>query len=285
MAENNCFSLFSAPQSLLDDKDFQARLKQLSEELKLMAAAGKLPPGVSESKTVITSVKAVNAVVAGSDGQATMSDLRKAQLRFAKLFPIDSHAVIGTTGVATWCRMLARYIEEILVFDQDICASLNGIEFDIDSRKGRLSALLLDFLPVAINLGLVALPLLSIADKKTGECRIFSFDLIGGAYEPEKNFEAEGCGKNSAKEVFGGAAEKIMDGISTDEAVELTVRAVAKSIEENGGCGGKISVCVVDKSGIRFIPQSEIGQICRRLGPRKIGNYGNFYPYEQEERR
>lgn len=274
-------------QSLIDAPEFKAMVAEMNNGI------NGFPPSqiqafkdIITSTTVITGLKAVDekggdVIVAASDGQSTsMRALEKHDKEAEKLHKVGPRAVIGLTGSSAFCDKLAKIVEEILAFD-NLIARRNRTRLDIDSQVGRLASAVGGNLMYAVYLGIVAIPLLSITDDKTGEGRIYHFDVLGGFTKAAEGYWADGCGRVVASGFLAAHEPEIKAGLPEEEAVKLAVKVIAVTIKKNAGCGGKISVSVIDKRGIRKVSQQKIREICN--GPEIRDAYDFHYETYSEE--
>jgi len=84
---------------------------------------------------------------------------------------------------------------------------------------------------------------------------IYSLDAFGGYDEKDKYFST-GSGSPFA---YGVLEANFKENISTEEGVELAIKAIKAAIERDVGSGGKgFTVAIIDKNGYRELSQSEI---------------------------
>jgi proteasome beta subunit len=81
-------------------------------------------------------------------------------------------------------------------------------------------------------------PLFAGFDPRTGEGRLFQFDVTGGRYE-ERDYAAIGSGGLHASTVV---KLRHHDGIGADEAIDVAIEALFQAADEDIGTGGPDTV-------------------------------------------
>jgi proteasome beta subunit len=117
-------------------------------------------------------------------------------------------------------------------------------------------------LPLAMQ-GLVVVPLFAGYDTTRGIGRIYSYDATGGHYE-ETDFQATGSGGRDARSTI---KLGYREGLSRDEAVDLSIKALYEAADEDSATGGPDLVrgiypliAIVDAEGYRLVPEEEIAE-------------------------
>jgi proteasome beta subunit len=235
----------------------------VSELAPTLLPAGRLTalPGATDPSTLAphgTTIVALRgsfgAVMAG-DRRATMGNFI-AQRDIEKVFAADDHSIIGIAGTAGIAVELVRLFQVELEHYEKI----EGLALSLDGKANRLAALLRGNLGMALQ-GLAVVPLFAGYDLDLGRGRIFSYDVTGGRYE-EHDFYSVGSGsmfaRGSLKKLFG-------PGATMDEAISIALESLYDAADDDSATGGPDlarrifpSVTVVDKEGVRLVPESQI---------------------------
>jgi len=181
-------------------------------------------------------------VVIATEQRATMGTLI-AHKATKKLYQIDEHIALATAGLVGDLQVLARYLN----------AEVNLYRLKRDTRMPVKSAATLmsnilnqrKFYPYYVQL------ILGGFDAAGGH--VYSLDAAGGAI-PDK-YTAGGSG---SPYVFGVLEDNYKDGLTTEEGIDLAVRAITAAKSRDSASGGMISVAVITKDGFKEVPEEEV---------------------------
>jgi proteasome beta subunit len=170
---------------------------------------------------------------------------------------------VGIAGAAGIAVELVRLLQVELRHYEKI----EGAGLSLEGKANRLGSMIRSNLPLAMQ-GLSAVPLFAGHDERTGEGRIFSYDLTGGRYE-EHHFHAVGSGSLFAR----GALKKLYSpGLAAERIVEVCVEALYDAADDDSATGGPDLtrrifpvVAVVTAEGFRRLPDDEVGAVVERV--------------------
>lgn len=220
---------------------------------------GQHATAVPEGTTVLALRTAEGVLMAG-DRRATAGN-QIAHRRIEKVHRADAESVIGIAGTAGLALELIRLFQ----LELEHYEKIEGAPLSLEGRANRLAAMLRSQLGLALQ-GLAVLPLFAGVEKATGDGdtatgRIFSFDVTGGKYE-EVSWHAIGSGAGPARSAL---RRLWQPGLTTAEAVEAALEALADAAEDDAATGGADLVRgiapvirVVDAAGERRIPETEV---------------------------
>ena len=89
---------------------------------------------------------------------------------------------------------------------------------------------------------------------------VYSLDAAGGAI-PDK-YTAGGSG---SPYVFGVLEDVYKEDITTNEGVDIAIRAITAATSRDSASGGKINIAVVSKEGFKEIPEEEINKRIEKI--------------------
>ncbi len=233
-----------------------------------LAATAGLAPELVHATTVVA-IRYGNGVVMAGDRRATSGYLI-ASRRIEKVFPADDTSGIAIAGAAGPAVELVRLFQTQLEHYEKI----EGEILSLDGKANQLSGLVRANLPAAMQ-GFIVVPLFAGYDEILERGRVFSFDVTGGKYE-EADFQANGSGGVHARNWI---KAQWHEGMSRDDAVDLTLRALFSAADEDAATGGPDlvrgiypTIAVIDVQGFNPVASEEIelraGQL---LGGREEG--------------
>lgn len=228
-------------------------------------AADALPGGagaggavdVPHGTTIVTAVCDGGVVMAG-DRRATAGNM--ISLRdIEKVFRSDDFSCVGIAGAAGIGVDLVR----LFGVELEHYEKIEGRSLSLEGKANRLAGLVRANLGGAIQLGLVAVPLLAGYDEERDDGRIFSFDVTGGRYE-EQRFASIGSGSVFAR----GSLKKLYrDGMSADDVIFVLMQALYDAADDDSATGGPDMarrifpiVATVTADGFRRLSDEEAGQ-------------------------
>lgn len=209
---------------------------------------------VPHGTTIVAMVYDSGVVMAG-DRRATMGSYI-AQRDIEKVFPADDWSLIGIAGSAGIAIELVRLFSVELEHYEKI----EGTPLSLMGKANRLGQLIRANLPLAMQ-GLAAVPLFAGVVPEQNRGRVFSYDVTGGRYE-EHDYHAVGSGSLFAR----GALKKLYrESASEDQAIRIALESLFDAAEDDSATGGPDThrgiypiVGVVDRMGVRFIPEERI---------------------------
>ena len=219
-------------------------------------------PDFAPHGTTIVALRTADGVVMAGDRRATMGNII-AQHDIEKVFAADDFSVIGIAGTAGLAVELVRLFQVELEHYEKI----EGVALSLDGKANRLASMLRGQLGMALQ-GLAVVPLFAGYDTARSTGRIFSYDVTGGRYE-EHDFYAVGSGSAYAR----GSMKKLFQPDATTEAgVGVALEALYDAADDDSATGGPDLargiypvVAVVDATGARILPPSEVGPVIERI--------------------
>ena len=193
--------------------------------------AGATPIEAPHGTTIVAVTHATGVILAG-DRRATMGNVI-AQRDMEKVFQADEFSAVGIAGTAGIAIELVRLFQVELEHYE----KLEGVELSLEGKANRLSLLIRNNLPMAMQ-GLAVVPLFAgydlEADDPAKAGRIFSYDVTGGRYE-ERSFHSVGSGSVYAR----GALKKLYrDDFTEADAVLAVVHSLYDAADEDSATGG-----------------------------------------------
>lgn len=217
--------------------------------------------------TTIVGLQFEGGMVMAGDRRATMGNVI-AQRDIEKVFPADSHSVVGIAGTAGLAVELVRLFQVELEHYEKI----EGVPLSLDGKANRLASMLRGNLGMAMQ-GLAVVPLFGGYDLAKGRGRIFSYDVTGGRYE-EHDFYAVGSGSSFAR----GSLKKLFSrGASEADAVQAALESLYDAADDDSATGGpdlsrRIFPVVVTATseGVRILGEDEVEAHVRRLVEQRL---------------
>ena len=194
-----------------------------------------------------------DGVVLATERRATMGNYI-ASKSAKKIFRIADRVAMTTAGAVGDAQFLARLIS--------IEAKLYEIRKEEEPTIRAIATLLSNilnsvrFFPYFVQL------LVGGVDKRGPS--IYSIDLIGGAIE-EKDIVATGSGSPTA---YGVLEDRYSPDMTTDEGVELAVRAIYSAMRRDSASGDGIDVVKITKDKYVELKPEEVEEIIKRFNRR-----------------
>ena len=110
---------------------------------------------------------------------------------------------------------------------------VEGENLSLDGKANKLGQMIRMNLPMAMQ-GLVVVPIFAGFDERSGNGRLFKYDVTGGRYE-ETDYFAQGSGGKDARDSL---KKRFRRDMSRDEAVRVTIEALIDAADEDLGTGG-----------------------------------------------
>jgi len=207
--------------------------------------------------TTVVALRYGDGVLMAGDRRATSGNLI-AHRAMEKVFPADSHSVVGIAGAAGPAVEMVRLFQLQLEHYEKV----EGTRLSIEGKANQLGIMIRGNLPAAMQ-GLVVVPLFAGYDEKRGTGRLFEYDVTGGRYE-ERDYAATGSGS-----LHGGTVIKLgfRDNLTRDESIDLAIKALFHAADEDSATGGPDLmrgifpvVATVDREGFRRVDDAELSQ-------------------------
>ncbi|KYK23703.1 proteasome subunit beta [Thermoplasmatales archaeon SG8-52-2] len=204
---------------------------------------------VTKTGTTTLGMVCKDGVVMATETRATMGTLI-AHKTTKKLYQIDNHLGLATAGLVGDLQILARYLNA----EANLYRLKRDQKIPVKSAATLMSNILNQrkFYPYYVQLVLAGY------DSSGGH--VYSLDAAGGAI-PDK-YTAGGSG---SPYVFGVLEDTYKEGLSTDEGVDIAVRAITAAKNRDSASGGMINVAVITKDGFKEISEDEINKRLEKL--------------------
>jgi len=204
---------------------------------------------VTKTGTTTLGMVCKDGVVIATETRATMGTLI-AHKATKKLYKIDQHLALATAGLVGDLQVLARYLNA----EANLYRLKRDMRMPVKSAATLMSNILNQrkFYPYYVQL------ILGGFDDSGGY--VFSLDAAGGAI-PDK-YTAGGSG---SPYVFGVLEDSYKDGMSTDEGIDIAVRAITAAKSRDAASGGNINVAVITKDGFKEISEDDIKKRVEKL--------------------
>jgi proteasome beta subunit len=222
--------------------------------------------------TTVVAMRYANGVLMAGDRRATSGNIISHRA-MEKVFPADSHSVVGIAGAAGPAVELVRLFQLQLEHYEKV----EGSRLSIEGKANQLGAMVRGNLPAAMQ-GLVVVPLFAGYDEKRGAGRLFEYDITGGRYE-ERDYASTGSGS-----IHAGTAIKLgyQDALTRDQSIDLAIEALFHAADEDSATGGPDLmrgifpvVATVERDGYVRLSDAELAQrtnaMLERLRSRRGG--------------
>ncbi len=204
---------------------------------------------VKKTGTTTLGMVCKEGVVIATEQRATMGTLI-AHKTTKKLYKIDEHLALATAGLVGDLQTLARYLNA----EANLYRLKRDAKMPVKSAATLMANILNQrkFAPYYVQL------ILGGYDNSGGY--IYALDAAGGAI-PDK-YTSAGSG---SPYVFGVLEDNYKDNLTTDEGVNIAIRAITAAMNRDSASGGMISVAVITKDGFREIPEDEVKKRMEKL--------------------
>ena len=204
---------------------------------------------VTKTGTTTLGMVCKDGIVIATETRATMGTLI-AHKTTKKLYKIDQHLVLATAGLVGDLQVLARYLNA----EANLYRLKRDIRIPVESAATLMSNILNQrkFYPYYVQL------ILGGYDDTGGH--VYSLDAAGGAI-PDK-YTAGGSG---SPYVYGLLEDIYKDDLTTNEGIDIAVRAITAAKSRDSASGGEINVAIVTKDGFNEIPEEEIKKRVEKL--------------------
>jgi len=191
-----------------------------------------------------------DGVVMASERRATMGTLI-AHKETKKLYKIDNHLALATAGLVGDLQVLARYLSA----EVNLYRLKRGIDMPIQSAATLMSNILNSrkFYPYYVQL------VIGGWDSTGGH--VFSLDAAGGAI-PDK-YTAGGSG---SPYVFGVLEDLFKDDLTSDEGVDIALRAINAAMSRDSASGNGADVAIINAKEFKIFSDDEIKTRMEKMG-------------------
>ena len=212
--------------------------------------------------TTVVALRYGQGVLMAGDRRATSGNLISHRA-MEKVFPADSHSVVGIAGAAGPAVEMVRLFQLQLEHYEKV----EGTRLSIEGKANQLGIMIRGNLPAAMQ-GLVVVPLFAGYDEKRLTGRLFEYDVTGGRYE-ERDHAATGSGSLHAGTVI---KLGFHDGLTRDESIDLALEALFHAADEDSATGGPDLmrnifpvVATVERSGFVRVDDTDLAQRTNQL--------------------
>lgn len=197
---------------------------------------------LKKTGTTIMGMVCKDGVVMASERRATMGTLI-AHKATKKLYKIDKHLALATAGLVGDLQVLSRYLSA----EVNLYRLKRGTRIPVLSAATLMSNILNQrkFAPYYVQL------VLGGFDAQGGH--VFSLDAAGGAI-PDK-YTAGGSG---SPYVFGVLEDRYKDDLTTDEGVNIAIRAVTAAMGRDSASGNGIDIAIINEKEFRMLSDDEV---------------------------
>jgi len=204
---------------------------------------------VTKTGTTTLGMVCKDGVVIATETRATMGTLI-AHKTTKKLYKIDEHLALATAGLVGDLQVLARYLNA----EANLYRLKRNIKMPVKSAATLMSNILNQrkFFPYYVQL------ILGGYDDAGGH--VYSLDAAGGAI-PDK-YNSAGSG---SPYVFGVLEDNYRDDLTTNEGIDIAIRAITAATNRDSASGGKIDIAVITKDGFKEISEEEIKKHTEKL--------------------
>ena len=178
--------------------------------------------------TTIVAIRYEGGVLMAGDRRATSGHLISHRT-MEKVFPADAFSGVGISGAAGPAMEMVRLFQLQLEHYEKV----EGSPLSLEGKANQLSLMLKGNFPAAMQ-GLGVIPIFAGYEEKTGEGRLFQFDITGGRYE-EKDFVATGSGSLHAATVI---KLRHSSAVELSESIDIALEALLEASEEDSATGG-----------------------------------------------
>jgi len=178
--------------------------------------------------TTIVAIRYSDGVLMAGDRRATSGHLISHRT-MEKVFPADAFSGVGISGAAGPAMEMVRLFQLQLEHYEKV----EGSPLSLEGKANQLSLMLKGNFPAAMQ-GLGVVPIFAGFEEKTGQGRLFQFDITGGRYE-EKDFVSTGSGSLHAATVV---KLRHSSSVGLSEAIDISLEALLEAAEEDSATGG-----------------------------------------------
>ena len=221
------FPFDAAPGAALDSSSFSSLLRKMDPD----AAGGSsgMTPVEAPHATTILALKHATGVMIAGDRRAT-EGYSIAHRSIEKVFRTDRWSAVAIAGSAGPAIEMTKLFQTELEHYEKI----EGERLSLEGQANKLGQMIRANLGLALQAGLVVVPLFAGYDDRARVGRIFKYDVTGGRYE-ESDYWATGSGGRDARATI---KKRYRPGITADDALKVALEALFDASEEDVGTGG-----------------------------------------------
>ncbi len=216
-----------APGASLDSSSFSSLLRKLNGDA-MPELSGSTPLEGPHATTILAIKHATGVMIAG-DRRAT-EGYSIAHRSIEKVFRTDRWSAVAIAGSAGPAIEMTKLFQTELEHYEKI----EGERLSLEGQANKLGQMIRGNLGLAIQAGLIVVPLFAGYDDRAELGRIFKYDVTGGRYE-ESDYWATGSGGRDARATI---KKRYRPGITADDALKVALEALFDASEEDVGTGG-----------------------------------------------
>ncbi len=179
--------------------------------------------------TTIVALLYADGVVMAGDRRATAGNVI-AHRTMDKVFPADRYSGVSISGVAG----IAAEMVKLFQLELEHYEKVEGVALSIEGKATRLSNMIRNNLPAAMQAGMVVIPIFAGYDLRRRVGRIFNYDVTGGRYE-EMEYHATGSGGTYARSLI---KQRWRSDLTREQAVDIALAALFEAADEDSATGG-----------------------------------------------
>jgi proteasome beta subunit len=204
---------------------------------------------LKKTGTTILGMVCKNGVVIATEQRATMGTLI-AHKATKKLYKIDEHLALATAGLVGDLQVLSRYLSA----EVNLYRLKRGSQMPVQSAATLMSNILNQrkFYPYYVQL------ILGGWDSSGGH--VYSLDAAGGAIPDKYTAGGSGC-----PYVFGVLEDLFVDDMSTDQGVDIALRAITAAMSRDSASGNGATAAVINDKGFKMFSEDEIKTRLERI--------------------
>ena len=222
--------------------------------------------------TTIIALCFADGVVMAGDRRATAGNVIANRV-MEKVFPADRHSGVSISGVAG----VAAEMVKLFQLELEHYEKVEGVQLSLPGKATRLSAMIRNNLPMAMQAGMVVIPILAGYDLRRRVGRIYNYDVTGGQYE-ETEFYATGSGGVYANGVI---RMRWRPGMTGDEVIDIAIESLFEAADQDSATGGPDairgiypSVATITEEGFESVEESVVAARFAALIERKRAERG-----------
>jgi proteasome beta subunit len=225
-----------------------------------MAGSGSLTSDATTltHATTIVAMRYADGVVMAGDRRATAGNVI-AHRSMDKVFAADRFSAVSISGVAG----VAAEMVKLFQLELEHYEKVEGVALSLEGKATRLANMIRSNLQMAMQAGMVVIPIFAGYDLRRGIGRIFNYDITGGRYE-EMEFHATGSGGTYARSLI---KQQWRPDISREAALDIALAALFEAADEDSATGGPDlvrgiypTVATISAKGYIDIPETEIAE-------------------------
>lgn len=208
--------------------------------------------------TTIVALVYEGGVVMAGDRRATAGNVI-AHRAMQKVFPADRYSGVSISGVAG----VAAEMVKLFQLELEHYEKVEGVTLTLEGKATRLGMMIRGNLPMAMQAGMVVIPIFAGYDLRRSVGRIFNYDITGGRYD-ETEFHATGSGGNYARSLI---KQRWRPDLGRGETIDLAISALFEAADEDSATGGPDlvrgiypTIATITAEGYVSVDDSEIAE-------------------------